>query len=194
MGAVFFIFHLTWQKCKIIPFIFRFDTRDNIWNLLPSLPVNLFNYYAIEMGGNFYVAGEYDPGTRELRVVIYCFNLANRAWNEMTTLPDAPSITSMTNMGDGRIHFTFKDLSVHLYDPADNTWLRVTYPLELASTRKARLKKRKHIPDWTLCASYENFANHQLYRANIRTLPGCSGKNCKVWQSRVPCSQQCLLF
>lgn len=115
------------KNVKIFHLSFRFDTRDHVWNLLPSLPVNLFNYYAIEMGGNFYVAGEYDPGTHELRVVIYCFHLANRAWNEMTTFPDAPSITSMTKSGDGKIYFTFNDLSVHLYDPADNTWVGVMY-------------------------------------------------------------------
>lgn len=115
----------------------RFDTERSTWDYLPSLTVTLFNYLAIEMDGNFYVAGEYKPKRNvdhplTLKVSIWCFDLANRFWTEMTSF-DGPSITSMAKLESkisserSKLYFIFSDSSLKSYDPIDNSWKHVIH-------------------------------------------------------------------
>lgn len=110
-------------------FLGRFDTQlaGNIaWESMPPLPAYLFNYFAIEMGGQFYVAGQYntniDPRD-SVSIVIFCFNFLRGKWMELTVF-NGPSIMSMTK-SERKINFTFKNSSAHSYDPNDNSWVEV---------------------------------------------------------------------
>lgn len=92
---------------------------------MPPLEVNLFNYFAIEMAGDFYVVGEHRANPQEagLEVSIFRFNLMNQQWRRMTSFL-GQSVTSMARLA-GQIYFTFADFSAQAYDPGDNTWRAV---------------------------------------------------------------------